>query len=235
MGGGGEKIWNWCVPSWACKQAIACAIRENICKSVDAESLCTVEKSEEHESRTCGSRRRRVSSINPHARTTEKGKCLTQLLNPQLTITGTGRNRKGRRFVTHPGAYVDDTRMSERAWTSPDVKTVFSSHRSPVTYQNNNHCHRLRRKVFLSDGGRGRGRWRQSCGGNYAAVMASVPGESLMSLLKSTIENWFPRKRGGAVVHVGEGQQRWACLCCCCCHALLWQGKRRTPIFPASR
>lgn len=95
VGGGGEKIWNWCVPSWACKQAIACAIRENICKSVDAESLCTVEKSEEHESRTCGSRRRRVSSINPHARTTEKGKCLTQLLNPQLTITGTGKNRQG--------------------------------------------------------------------------------------------------------------------------------------------
>lgn len=48
---------------------------------------------------------------------------------------------------------------------------------------------RRRMKVFLS-----KGWWRQNCG-NYAAVMESVPSESLMSLLKSTIENWFPGKK----------------------------------------
>ncbi len=57
--------------------------------------------------------------------------------------------------------------------------------------------------------------------------MESVPSVSLMSLLKSTIENWFLRgekkKKGEkkAVVLAGEGQWRWACLHCC---ALNWQG-----------
>lgn len=71
-------------------------------------------------------------------------------------------------------------------------------------------------KVFHSVRG-----WRQNCG-NYAGVMESVPSESLMSLLKSTIENWLlGKKKKKVVVFAGEGQWRWACLHCC---ALNWQG-----------
>lgn len=88
-------------------------------------------------------------------------------------------------------------------------------------YHNNNYCQGPEWRCSVRSWRRRRreGILPLYCG-NYAAVMETVPGKSLMSLLKSTIENWLPGKMS-SLCSLGDGQWRWACLHWC---ALNWQG-----------
>lgn len=69
------------------------------------------------------------------------------------------------------------------------VQRIISALSSQVMYHNNNHCQTQNEGVSFRERG-----WRHNSD-NYAVVMESVPSESLMSLLKSTIENWFLGKK----------------------------------------